>query len=371
MRTSKSRAAIVVAIVSVVIISGIVGVKLSPARAEQVAATIDRVFTVVNCHSANACDGGVNADGGFGVLASSAKNNGVDASTTNKSKTRPGRSGVYGHDDSTDGGKLNVGVAGYSPNGFGMQASSTNGIGLQATSTNGTAIFASSASVGIIANATDNGLNIGIDGNSNAGDGVGVEGYSANGPGLLGFVATGSPETVLELDAGTADSGGNAMEAYDSNGSLTFTLDNAGNVTIPGLIFTKGFCKTGCSPTHRITEYSPRESVPTMEDIGEGQLVGGKAYVPLDPVYANVINSGASYVVFVSPEGPNQGLYVTQKTARGFEVLENPGGHSTIPFGYRIVAKPYGVTAARLPMSVQTDQPMRLRLQRQPHEPHQ
>ena len=99
-----------------------------------------------------------------------------------------------------------------------------------------------------------------------------------------------------------------------------------------------------------------------MEDIGEGQLVAGKAFVSLDPGFANVIDQRSTYVVFVSPEGPNQGLYVSQKTARGFEVIENPGGRSTIPFGYRIVAKPYGVTAARLPMSVESQMPARVHL---------
>lgn len=44
------------------------------------------------------------------------------------------------------------------------------------------------------------------------------------------------------------------------------------------------------------------------------------------------------------------GLYVTQKNLAGFTVVENAGGRSTIPFGYRIVARPYGVTGSRLPM---------------------
>jgi hypothetical protein len=54
--------------------------------------------------------------------------------------------------------------------------------------------------------------------------------------------------------------------------------------------------------------------------------------------------------VFLSPEGESKGLYVTGKTSEGFTVMEVAGGRSTIPFGYRITAKPYGGTAARLPM---------------------
>jgi hypothetical protein len=132
---------------------------------------------------------------------------------------------------------------------------------------------------------------------------------------------------------------------------------------IAGLPYTAGGCSSGCTTTLHIDKYAPRESEPTMEDIGDSRLVAGKAYVRLDPAYADMIDEGASYVVFVSPEGPNQGLYVTQKTDQGFVVMENHGGHSSIPFGYRIVAKPHGVDAARLPTSVQPPMPARVRLQ--------
>jgi len=40
----------------------------------------------------------------------------------------------------------------------------------------------------------------------------------------------------------------------------------------------------------------------------------------------------------------------------------NKDSNSKIPFGYRIVAKPYGVTAARLPMSAQSQMPARVKL---------
>lgn len=54
--------------------------------------------------------------------------------------------------------------------------------------------------------------------------------------------------------------------------------------------------------------------------------------------------------MFVTPEGPNAGLYVTGKTAAGFTVRENPGGHSSIGFAYRIVATPAGAARGRLPL---------------------
>jgi hypothetical protein len=66
-------------------------------------------------------------------------------------------------------------------------------------------------------------------------------------------------------------------------------------------------------------------------------------------------------MVMVTPEGMTQGvLCVTQRTPSGFVVQENMGGRSTVPFAYRLVAKPFGSTAARLPlfsMPAHFDQP--------------
>jgi hypothetical protein len=112
---------------------------------------------------------------------------------------------------------------------------------------------------------------------------------------------------------------------------------------------------TGCSlPTaastgRAVTTYAPMVSQPTIEDFGEAQLVNGQASVRLDPKFANVIDESANYLVFMTPEG-DANLYVSQKTRNGFVVHETHGGHSTVLFSYRIVAKPFGSRAARLPM---------------------
>jgi hypothetical protein len=87
-----------------------------------------------------------------------------------------------------------------------------------------------------------------------------------------------------------------------------------------------------------------------MEDTGEAQLVDGRAYVRIDDALANVIDRGAEYSVFITPEGDNRGLYVTQKSPTGFAVRESQSGRSTLAFAYRIVAKPYADVSSRLPM---------------------
>ena len=422
MGTSKMRTALAIGAVSSAALVGIAGLVLSPAQAQQVGATIDRVLAVVNCSSFNACDGGVNTGGGFGVLASAAKNNGVDAATKNPSKTRTGRSGVYGHDDSTDGGTLNVGVAGSSPNGLGVEGSSTNGSGVKGTSVNGNGVVALSTNQsalfaentffgdGVQAISIGNdGTNSstqnkssqhsgrsGVWGHDDSSDGghlnVGVAGSSTNGIGMsassTNFVGLnvagggnvgqdfpalsiiGKPALDAMIAGCTSSAGVNPCDAshasfiVDGLGGIftTASINAYGNVDILGQYQVNGNCVAGCavvgrnSPGKAVTRYVPTASIPTVEDFGEAQLVDGQAHVRLNADFANVVDQRANYLVFVTPEGDTNGVYISQKTGSGFDVRENRGGRSTVSFQYRIVAKPYGVNGARLPM-VQTHQP--------------
>jgi hypothetical protein len=163
--------------------------------------------------------------------------------------------------------------------------------------------------------------------------------------------AISSPTITVEQTTSPSD----LIQMINNQPTDVFRVDDGGNVFITGKITTSGSCSVGCAkpaaaPGYHVVSYAPSESLPTMEDTGETQLVNGAAYVHIDPAFANVIDKTASYVVLITPEGPSRGLYVTQKTPTGFAVMENPGGHATLAFSYRIVAKPYGSTAARLPM---------------------
>jgi hypothetical protein len=54
--------------------------------------------------------------------------------------------------------------------------------------------------------------------------------------------------------------------------------------------------------------------------------------------FANVIDSRTNYMVFITPEGDNRGVYVADITHAGFSVHESQGGRSTLMFSNRIVA---------------------------------
>ena len=86
-----------------------------------------------------------------------------------------------------------------------------------------------------------------------------------------------------------------------------------------------------------------------FEDAGAGQLSHGSAVVELDPTYAQTVNTGVDYRVFLTPNCDRKGLYVSRKTgATSFEVHELGGGTANIDFDYRIMAKRKGRENIRL-----------------------
>ncbi len=167
------------------------------------------------------------------------------------------------------------------------------------------------------------------------------------------FTSSGS-NPVVWMFAGEANAPDHVMSAFDVNDATIMNLDSGGNLSISGLLTTAGACHSGCAigrkRTSSVSEYSALESEPTIEDTGDATLVNGVAQVALDPSFSNVIDTSAGYRVFVTPDGDCRGLFVASRFSGGFVVRELQGGRSDVPFEYRIVAKRFGVHAARLPM---------------------
>ena len=179
-----------------------------------------------------------------------------------------------------------------------------------------------------------------------------------NGMNVHGTVQTTAPSgtsQVLNMISGTSNTGTGVVNLMNSSGTAVFNVTDSGDILIDGLIYTQGSCNAGCivggKRLHNVAEYAPMESEPTIEDNGEASLVDGVANVALDPKFANVIDSAREYLVSVTPEGDCEGLFVASRGPNGFVVRELRHGHHSVSFEYRIVAKPTGVDAARLPMT--------------------
>jgi hypothetical protein len=366
---------------------------------------------ITSCATTSACVEGDNGSNGPGVKGTSSKGNGAVGTTKSKGTTQgTSHAGVLGQDLQTSGGRGNVGVEGTSTNGTGVEAlggvfgvlgesSADNGDAVEgsSTGTGGIGVLGFSVGptsigvegIGVIDNifASGEGGNLfrgnnshGVDvfvvtdtGDTTVGGGLQVQNTIASngaifGPqGNFGSFATvpvgvfgvGSSEGIEGTNSTTGDAifanglGGDLFRGNASNGRDVFIVDDAGDVFANS--FTSGVMSTTLQRTNSgqtVRTYAAQTTQPTLEDIGEAQLVDGIAHVSLDAGFASSIDRGAGYIVMVTPEGMTRGtLCVTQRTPSGFTVQENMSGRSTVPFAYRLVAKPFGSTAPRLPLA--------------------
>ena len=313
---------------------------------------------IVICSRTSPCEEGKNTGKGPGIEGISAKGTGVVGQTDFKSTSSlNAQAGTLGRDAGT--GFWNSGVEGTSTNGFGVSAMSTNNFGLYAVGGNDGVVGYSAGANGVFGSSTSG---IGVVAQSASGSGLDVQAISGFGAHIYGGSAAASRPTLsIEGNSTNPDlfyacNQTDQFPCEQNHGPApVFQLTNTGDVFVSGFIYTSGSCSSGCASTHtsgerRVRLFTPQESMPTIEDFGQAQLVSGGAHVRIDPAFANTMQGGAQYMVFLTPQGDNRGLYVTNKTTAGFDVRESQGGRSTIAFDYRVVGKPFGVRATRLRM---------------------
>jgi hypothetical protein len=258
-----------------------------------------------------------------------------------------GTAGVEGFDQSNDTGQFNLGVEGGTFAGTGVFGFSTLGNGVRGITTNPSSMNQQhrAAVFGIDESTDGGGLDFGVAGFS---PGTGVAGISIAPP-----TAPGAP--LAPAVAAYCENGGAAIQAADGfspTSNLLMTLDCLGNLTVKGTV-TSGGLQVTSSKTQRgvdVAEYAPRQTEPTIEDFGEAQLIAGRAHVDIRPDFGAAVERGSRYLVFITPEGDNRGLYVIDKAMTGFDVRESQEGRSNIAFSYRIVATPFGIRDERLPL---------------------
>jgi hypothetical protein len=304
------------------------------------------------CNSSNPCLKERNGGSGVGLLASSVKGAGIIADSRHfvgvlgqtfnvPSDTFSNGAGLYGVDESMDPSGGNYGVWG----------TTTYGAGVVGATYDNT-VQSQQGSPGVV--GVDQGygnLNIGVQGIA--------EGTAMLAVSLGPQEPAGQPQfPALEADCTGGSLAMTADNGYGSPGGDVMSLDCAGNMILKGSIVTEGvpLVRVGAPGRQARAAYAAEQARPAIEDDGEARIVNGTGYVPIDAAFGQAADVVDGYSVFLTPEGPSLGLYVTAKTPSGFAVCENPGGHASIGFAYRIVATPLGTDAPRLPdmASVQT-----------------
>jgi len=276
-----------------------------------------------------------NSTGGYGVYGT-APTYGVYGEAT---ATSGGNRGVVGISHSTDG----VGVWGYSPD-YGVAGESTGKDG-----------------VGVFGWAMDSiGTNYGVYGRTSSASGYAVYGYGRT-YGVFGHASAGthptygvygqtnSPEGYGVYGEALPTSGVNYGVYGITNSSSGFAGFFLGRVHVTGNLTVGGSkpCVQPIDNGKKVLLYAMESPEIWFEDFGTAQLVNGQAVVPIESVFAQTANIEMGYLIFLTPRGECQGLYIAQQDKDSFEVRELGAGTSNISFYYRIVAKRRGYEDVR------------------------
>ncbi|WP_159780656.1 hypothetical protein [Flavobacterium sp. 9AF] len=85
--------------------------------------------------------------------------------------------------------------------------------------------------------------------------------------------------------------------------------------------------------------FCPEAPEVLFEDYGIGQLTNGTTYIELDKIVAKSLKIDDKHPlkVFIQLEGECNGVYVTEKSERGFKVKELNNGSSNVSFSWHII----------------------------------
>jgi hypothetical protein len=138
--------------------------------------------------------------------------------------------------------------------------------------------------------------------------------------------------TTNNVEAIYTDRGGDVVRVNHRTGGTNYKIHGTGTMPVS--------CAVPDLLGNRRTMFAPEAPEFLFQDFGTGQLVNGFAHIDLDPIYALnvVVDSAHPLRVFVQLEGDCNGVYVTNKSTTGFDVVELNNGQSNISFQYMVTA---------------------------------
>jgi hypothetical protein len=153
---------------------------------------------------------------------------------------------------------------------------------------------------------------------------VGLHAYANNGAYAYAIIAQGYSGWALAVNGKFYQDGG-TFEAHPT--STTWSTNKPATVKL--------------NDGEKVKLFSEESAEVYFNDYGEATLQNGRAHVELDPKFVQTVTIDKNHPmrVFVQLEGDCRGVYVTNKTAAGFDVVELQGGASNAHFSYRIVCK--------------------------------
>lgn len=239
-------------------------------------------------------------------------------------------SGVYGQTNATlsNGGEFfNLNAIG-----TGLYVAGNNVAGTYLTAGSGAAL--NGLTTGLFANATQATNGTGVTGRSNGAGILSITGGSGvNGVSTLFGVSGFSTNTANVTRAGGYFETGAQSYAYvgaRTAAGVNRKIEGNGTVNTTVKDLNDNLVVLSC----------PEAPENLFQDYGTGKLVNGKAHIVIDPILAKniVVNEKHPLKVFIQLEGDCNGVYVTNKTQNGFDVVELSGGTTNAAFSWSIVA---------------------------------
>jgi hypothetical protein len=252
--------------------------------------------------------------------------------------------GVHGAASSAS----STGVYGLGSQGIGVQGESTSGIGVQGTISSPSSTASTIAVQGLVSGSGAGTYAVQGFNQSSGPGGYGVQGLSLRSHGVYG--EAGSDQGSGALVGVTRANTGVAFQAV-ALAPATFAGYFQGNVSVFGSLGVTGgkFAVVKSADGTYRAMHAVEAPDAWFEDMGTAQLVNGAATVTLDPLFAEHVRTEA-YHVFLTAEADSNGLYVAERTGRGFTVKEQRGGSTSMTFSWRLVAKRADVKGERLPV---------------------
>ncbi|MDH5405881.1 MAG: hypothetical protein OEX80_05025 [Candidatus Aminicenantes bacterium] len=296
------------------------------------------VFGKSNSDSGKAVYGWANSTSGttYGVYGKSDSNTGIGVSGE-ATATSGTTYGVYGSSQSPNGAGV-YGVGHYTP-GYGVygyadaSSGTTYGVYGKTTSTSGWAVVGESYA--------SSGVNYGVVGVNNSPTGYGVYGNAqANSGTNYGIY-------------GTTNSASGYAGFFSGHVRVTKNLYVMKDLIVDG----NKTCVQPIDNGKKVLLYAMESPEIWFEDFGTAKLNNGQAVVQLESVFTQAANIEMGYLIFLTPIGDCNGLYIARQDKDAFEVRELGGGTSSISFYYRIVAKRRGYEEVRFEEFTEPEQP--------------
>lgn len=160
---------------------------------------------------------------------------------------------------------------------------------------------------------------------------------------LVGGVGVAATGTTTGIYGHANNTGNNTWGGYFNNGSATDYAYVGGRTGFTNYkINGPGTVSTIVRDTNNqlVNLYCPESPEVLFQDFGQGQLINGRAQITLDPNFTKniAVNEQHPLRVIIQLEGDCNGVYVANKTATGFEVIELQGGTSTVNFTWFVTA---------------------------------